>query len=285
MRVSARFAAMFLAVAALLMTAAMPAFAAPPIPDHAGQKTLYVALGDSYAYGLGADPATQSYPALLGAQPRVVLTANVTQPGATTSDVLTSQIPTARKELKKANLVTLTVGGNDLGVAAIAAVCTADPTSATPSAECLAAVAQAQAKLGSGELYQSILATINAVAEAAPKAQIVVTGYPLLFDPGFGLPLSPSLNALALQVNGATLALNSTIQAAVLASQAAGNNVVFVSVMELFFGHGLGGALDPWINSKGPGLFHPNANGYNLGYFTAITEILTTNQVLTSRAA
>lgn len=54
----------------------------------------------------------------------------------------------------------------------------------------------------------------------------MVTGYPLLFDPSFGLPLSPELNALALEVNEATVALNATIETAVAASAAAGNDVV-----------------------------------------------------------
>ncbi|WP_205484185.1 hypothetical protein [Arthrobacter sp. Alg241-R88] len=69
MRVRA-FAAMFLSVAALLMTAAMPAFAAPAMPGDTGLKAHSAALGDSHACGLGADPP---YAALL-VPARAVLT-------------------------------------------------------------------------------------------------------------------------------------------------------------------------------------------------------------------
>lgn len=44
---------------------------------------------------------------------------------------------------------------------------------------------------------------INAVAAAAPEAQIVVAGYRVLFEPDFGLPFSPELNVLALKINEA----------------------------------------------------------------------------------
>ena len=79
------------AMVTFAVMAAVPASAAHTSNNlNAGQKVKYVALGDSYAYGVGAnDPATESYPADLdAARADIVLTANLAEPGATMSDVI-----------------------------------------------------------------------------------------------------------------------------------------------------------------------------------------------------
>jgi hypothetical protein len=65
------------------------------------------------------------------------------------------------------------------------------------------------------------------VAEAAPNALIVATGYPLLFD-------DPDL--LETQINDATTRLNCAIDKAVADAQTAGINIVYVDVTEAFDG-------------------------------------------------
>jgi hypothetical protein len=76
------------------------------------------------------------------------------------------------------------------------------------------------------------------VADAAPNALIVVTGYPYLFDPD---PNNPIITAF----NAATTALNTTIEAAVNAMH--NDNIVYVDVTDQFKGHGIGSS-DPFIN-------------------------------------
>ena len=106
------------------------------------------------------------------------------------------------------------------------------------------------------------------VADAAPNALIVVTGYPYLFEIVPGDPAA----TLKAQVNNAIMGLNLTIQQAVAAAQAADVNIVYVDVTEAFAKHGIG-SEEPFINAEGPDAYHPNAAGYRAytkAIFTAI---------------
>jgi lysophospholipase L1-like esterase len=239
------------------------------LPAAANSGTVqYVALGDSYATGQGAGSYLNScrqtangYPELLDSEKRIHLQANETCSGATTFDVAETQLSALNRGTK---LVTLTVGGNDVNVAAVAAAC-----SPTPSATCLDAINRAHAQL---PVLGGHLTDLYAlVAEAAPNALIVVTGYPYLFEqPAEGDPNA----AIITQINDATTALNATIQQAVATTRATGVNIVYIDVTgsEEFGGHGIGSA-EPFINSTGPDAFHPNIQGY-LAYAEAISAKL-----------
>jgi lysophospholipase L1-like esterase len=81
-------------------------------------NTRYLALGDSLAAGFGALPATRGYAYLLygkGVYDTEINTtfANAAVPGATSSDVLTYQVPQAI-QIFRPHVITLSVGGNDL---------------------------------------------------------------------------------------------------------------------------------------------------------------------------
>jgi lysophospholipase L1-like esterase len=171
--------------------------------------------------------------------------------GATVDAVVATQLSGLDHRTK---LVTLTVGANDLGLAAVTAAClTGSP------ADCAAAAAAAQANLPVMAADLAVaLATIRA---QAPKATVAVTGYPLLLDPS--LPQSAI-------VNTGIVALNSVIHGTVAA---AGPGFVYVDVVPAFVGHGLGG-LDPWIVAPpAPDAFHPNVAGY-VAYADAIRAVL-----------
>ncbi len=115
-------AALLLALA--LMAAAWNArrpLANPP----QGPGDIYLALGDSLAWGAGLDdPAAQSYPALLHAamaagQP--IELANLSVPGETSGSFVARQLPralellaAARREGRRVSPITLDIGGNDL---------------------------------------------------------------------------------------------------------------------------------------------------------------------------
>ena len=197
----------------------------------------YVALGDSYAAGLGAGPtyfngaclqSPKGYPTLLDSAKRIDLETNATCSGATTS-TMADQLSALNRDTR---LVTITVGGNDLGVSHVASVCTAPGMDAA----CRKAIQQA------GQLLPMLgrdLTTLYAnVAKAAPRARIVVTGYPHLFEPATGVITA---------VNEATDALNATIEQAVAAAQDADLNIHYVDVTEEFARHGIGSS-DTFIN-------------------------------------
>jgi len=103
----------------LLVVLAMTGLAhADPDRFSFSNNTRYLALGDSLAAGFGALPATRGYAYLLyqkGVYDRELNTsfANAAVPGATSSDVLTYQVPQAIK-IFQPHVITISVGGNDL---------------------------------------------------------------------------------------------------------------------------------------------------------------------------
>ncbi|TFD02503.1 SGNH/GDSL hydrolase family protein [Cryobacterium sinapicolor] len=259
-RVLSSVIAAVLSASGVLAAGALPASAAPTAPVN-----KYVALGDSYAAGQGGlgyvDSCLQSpngYPALLDAVKGTNLLRNVSCSLATTGDVTTTQLSSLNRGT---TLVTLTVGGNDLNVAGVAAACaSADPVA------CGNAISTAGALLYSGELAARLADTYAQVAVAAPKAHVVVTGYPLLF--------APSADPLIAQLNGATIALNQTIQGVVAQAQATRPNssIEYVDVSAAFEGHAIGD-IDSWVIFAGPDAFHPTPVGYQ-AYAEAIQAAL-----------
>jgi lysophospholipase L1-like esterase len=234
----------------------------------------YVALGDSYAAGWGAGPpysndvckqSAQGYPALLDAQERIALgtSGNSTCKGATTSEVVNTQLSRLNRDTR---LVTLTVGGNDLHVADVAATCT---TPGVTAAQCINEIQKAVSPAQLQALGDALIDLYGEVAEAAPGARIVVTGYPYLFDPAPGSPNAAIITAL----DAATDQLNATIKQAVTVAQNADVNIRYVDVTAEFAGHGIF-SPNPFINPPGTeAAFHPNALGYSV-YATAIADAL-----------
>jgi hypothetical protein len=149
---------------------------------------------------------------LLDSEKRIHLQVNASCAGATISTVADTQLSVLTPGVE---LVTLTVGGNDLGFRGLAGACLTGTQE-----DCLKAIATAEAKLPG--LYSDLTDLYGDVADAAPKALIVVTGYPYLFEI---LPGDPTAY-IKEQINKAITLLNSTIQQAVAAAQAAGVNIV-----------------------------------------------------------
>jgi lysophospholipase L1-like esterase len=230
----------------------------------------YVALGDSYAAGWGAPPAdpedpcqrsAQGYPTLLDdAQKRIELEVNAACKGAKTADVINTQLSALNSDTR---LVTLTVGGNDLNVADVAATCT---TPGVTAAQCIADIQNAVTPAKLQALDDALTDLYAKVAARAPDARIVVTGYPYLADPAPGSPIITALNA-------ATDQLNAIIKQAVTVTQNADVNIRYVDVTAEFAGHGIF-SPNPFINPPGTeAAFHPNALGYSV-YATAIADAL-----------
>jgi lysophospholipase L1-like esterase len=106
------------AVLVLLLLLAQPLLARADSPGFAQGDTRYLVMGDSLGAGQGAVPQTQGYAYLLYVGTGVeelpaVLFSNIAASGGVTSEhVLAHQVPLAA--VFRPDLVTLTVGGNDL---------------------------------------------------------------------------------------------------------------------------------------------------------------------------
>lgn len=245
---------------------------------HGRDKTVdYVAFGDSYASGFGGGPlldacrrTAEGYPTLLDALPRVELDSDQSCAGATalTTDPappagpvdLPEQISTAiSADLlnRQTDLVTVTISGNDVQFGSVVQAC-AGP--ALPDT-CAPALAAAQAFAETAVVPQ-LQASFAQIREAAPRAELVVAGYPHLFEGS-----APGILSIEAQnlFNAGTDALN-----AVVAGQV--GDGTFVDVTAAFAGHGIG-SPDPWIlDITDPFALHPTATGYSEGYFAAITS-------------
>jgi hypothetical protein len=199
-----------IALAGFVTAGALAAAAAPGIVP-------YVALGDSYAAGQGAPPydlneackrSSKGYPALLNLESRIQLQANPTCSGAKTDGGRTQLSALNSDTLSNTRLLTLTVGAANLGLSAVLAACL-DPD----SIQCENAIRKAHdlvrgCPVGEGTLGGDLIKLYGEVADVAPRARIVVTGYPLLFDP-------PVANDFPFtDINEATTDLNCVIERA-----------------------------------------------------------------------
>lgn len=246
-------------LAPLLVLGATSAASAAPRSD-----LTYDALGDSYASGYGVGPYYGGQCARSDAAPavqvegrmRIRLDDFVACAGATT----TSLIAGGQLEALDADtdLVTISIGGNDIGWGEVVAACLfAD------DATCQRASDASRALIT--EALPGLLRTVyTQVAERAPEAQVVVTGYAHLFTPQHGDYLGASPAEQRTLNEGADL-LNATI-----AGVAAEYGFTFADVTSRFRGHGVN-APAPWMLPwEDPGRFHPNAAGYR-AYTAAVT--------------
>ena len=268
-----------IALAGFVTAGVLPAAATPG-------TVQYVALGDSYAAGtaIHSDCPADGYPVLL-AQGRIDLTANAACSGAKIADVA-SYVADPRSALDgNTRLVTLTVGAANLGLSAVLDACLAGT-----GLQCQTAISNAQGVLGDcpgGEslLARSLTDLYADIADKVPRARIVVTGYPLLFErPADNDPDRVAKTA----INKATTDLNCVIERAVTAANDADVNIHYVDVTGEFVGHGIvnpRSCTDPsaFIHSllicdpppprPDPEAFHPTAAGYR-AYADAISASL-----------
>ncbi|MCS7482801.1 SGNH/GDSL hydrolase family protein [Umezawaea endophytica] len=221
----------------------------------------YVALGDSYAAGVGSGSSGEcgrsasAHPSLWNAEHSPAAFRFVACTGATTQDVLDGQVASLSSTT---TLVTLTVGGNDIGFTEVMTTCTLSSDEG-----CEAAVAQAGEVIRT-ELPGRLERLLAEVRARAPIAQVVLLGYPRLFESGDCVSGTSAAKRAA--VNSGADSLAATTAAA---AQAAG--VAFVDVREAFTGHGICGA-DPWLHSITLPVrdsYHPNRNGQT-GYLRAL---------------
>ncbi|MEU2714380.1 SGNH/GDSL hydrolase family protein [Streptomyces sp. NPDC007205] len=183
---------------ALVAAATTPAAAAPA--GH-GRALGYVALGDSYTSGpgiprqvdAGCARSDHNYPSLVAAQRQVTAFTDVSCAGATTAEMWQAQgtnPPQLDALGRNTDLVTVQIGGNDVGFGSIISTCAhlaaQDPTG-NPCQ-------RSYETSGYDELALTVLRTapkvdrvLRAVRARAPHARVMVVGYPdLLPDDGSG---------------------------------------------------------------------------------------------------
>ncbi|MEU8803078.1 SGNH/GDSL hydrolase family protein [Spirillospora sp. NPDC048819] len=259
--------AVVLAGAALGVTAA-PAQAA---------AVEYVALGDSMASGplipditgpIGCGRSTNNYAHeladKLGANLRDVTcsaakTKHMTEPQSTSvAGVDTGTVPPQLDALSASTtLVTLTIGGNDVGLVGVAEDCINLEPWATPcKGEFEDEVAQRTAELG-----PRLSAVLDGIRARSPQAHIVVTGYGLYIKPNGCWPLQPVLPTDANFLQGAVNAMNSVIR-----QQTTAHGGTYIDLVTPSAGHdACQSGSQRWIEGYVPvnlaAPLHPNARG------------------------
>ncbi|MGY1669402.1 SGNH/GDSL hydrolase family protein [Geodermatophilus sp. SYSU D00710] len=260
-------------VAALVpLLAATPAVAQQ---EHPLGAPVYLALGDSVAAGVGAVPYVTGYPELLEdrlddgynpfadrATPHAPVDfelVNLAVGGATTTSLIAEQLPAALDLIEKRNgdrnprndveVITVTIGGNDVVRPAIAA-CLLDPTPTDCQATVDAALAGVRARL------TAILGLL--VTVAGRDTEVVVTTY---YNPigSCDLGRNPAAPVVA------DVVLEGGAVPGVLSLQAGLNDVIRqvaretgAQVTDLY------GALEPEDYVGGRDCLHPDPSGHQV---------------------
>lgn len=174
------------------------------------------------------------------------------------------------------SLVTMSIGGNDLGFADVLTDCVLNGGSGVLWTDGCQAKWDGELDRRLVDLRADLVKLYAQMKEQAPNARIVIMGYPRLFND----PPSEELNNMLFAqdqvwMNGKADQLN-----AMLRDAAREAGVEFIDPTQAFLGHGVGAPDgEQWINDLdwgGPGLsvtdpgsFHPNAQGH-----AAMAELL-----------
>jgi lysophospholipase L1-like esterase len=244
----------------------------------------FVALGDSYAAGnlIPASPtgtpagclrSTHNYSgdiqATVGASSYVdaacsgATTVNMTQPQSTAIGTNPSQFDALAAD---DSLVTVTIGGNDVGFSSILKECaTLSVTSpfGSPCQRHYTAGGTDQLAAAVAATGPKVAAVLRGIRSRAPQARILLAGYPdILPDTGTGCwPAVPLAHGDVPYLRATEVALNRT-----LAQEAAANGATFVDTYTATIGHDV--CQPPgvkWVEGLVPTSlaypFHPNQLG------------------------
>jgi lysophospholipase L1-like esterase len=260
----------------------------------------YLSLGDSYSSGegayddtdkrsplnQGAAPCRRSHhsyaPLVAAAYPFAEAPRFWACSGETTADMTRGRFgdsPQLDRVTPDASLVTLSLGGNDAGFTEVLTNCIAKLPGAS---DCVDQDAQVRARIE--RLAGDLREVLTKIRAHAPKARIIVVGYPRPFpsapDGTASLTLSEGDQRW---LNGMTRLLDDTIGRVVrdldwwVAAFGGTGSVEFVDAYDAFDGHEVGTA-DPYVNglmlhccgvSVDTHSYHPTAKGYRrLGELT-----------------
>ncbi|MET9384793.1 SGNH/GDSL hydrolase family protein [Streptomyces sp. NPDC002928] len=185
---------------ALGLASAAPAMATPDGASH-GRGTHYVALGDSYTSGpliprqvdTNCARSDHNYPSLVSAERRTTVFKDVSCAGATTENMWKPQGtngPQLDAVQRDTDLVTVQIGGNDVGFGSIIATCArlgATDLTGNPCQRYYSSSGTDQLVLNVLDTMPKVAAVLREVHARAPHARVLVVGYPdLLPDDGSG---------------------------------------------------------------------------------------------------
>jgi lysophospholipase L1-like esterase len=260
----------------LLLAGLVPVLAALvplglPAPAQAAGPS-YVALGDSYASGVGTrsyisdgtscQRSTYAYPYLVAQQKGYTLSFKACS-GATTSTVTNSQLSAVVSTTK---YVTISVGGNDAGFSSVITEC------AQPGwmSNCDGAINTAQSFINN-TLPGRLNTLYASIRSRAPGAVVVVTGYPRIFmgeDCNAATWFSPAEET---RLNQTADLLNAKLSAA-----ASAKGFKFANPTSRFVGHAVCDDVE-WINGLSNPVsesYHPNRLGQSSGYTPLVSPLL-----------
>jgi len=256
---------------------------APAAADPAAGADHYVALGDSYTAGpgipnqlpdgLGCGRSDHNYPHLVAAALAVSQFTDVSCGSATTAHMTEAQplpdglanAPQLDALSSDVDLVTLGIGGNDIGFGEIIANCVARSVLLPVTAPCRQYYTRQGDELGAriAATAPKVAAVLAAIGERAPSARVLVVGYPVILPaagPGCW-PLMPIAVGDVAWLRTVEGQLN-----AMLAEQAAAAGATFVDTYSSSVGHDvcrLPGTK--WVEGLVPTApaspVHPNALG------------------------
>ncbi|WP_329009134.1 SGNH/GDSL hydrolase family protein [Micromonospora rifamycinica] len=275
LRAATRTAALVVATAGVLSTVAAPAHAAVP-------TGRYVALGDSYTSGplipTQVDRtclrSNRNYPSLVAASAGSSSFVDVSCSGATTDDILfgdggssaAALPPQLSAVTADTALVTVQIGGNDIGFSSIISDCAQASFSSplgSPCKDLYTAGGTDQLRARITATAPKVTAVLQAVRQAAPAARIVVLGYPAIVpDSGYGCwPVVPIAYQDVPYLRGVATTLN-----AMLAGAAAANGAGYADVYTPSIGRDTCKSSGTrWVEGLLPenpaAPFHPNARG------------------------
>jgi len=235
-------------------------------PAKAASSVRYVVLGDSYSSGVGAgdesgscDLSPNAYgPLWASANSAAAFTFDACS-GATTSTVISSQLSSLSTST---TLVSITIGGNDVGFSSIMETCILESTSS-----CESAVSQSES-YANNTLPGNLSTLFADIKSDAPNAKVVVLDYPDFYDTSVSLCIglsSADHQALDNGIND----LDGVIKTA-----ASNAGFYFADVRNQFAGHELCDSAG-WLNSVDifdiHTSYHPTATGQADGYLPVFT--------------
>jgi hypothetical protein len=227
----------------------------------------YVALGDSYASGVGAGGyisdsgdckrSTKAHPYLWAAANSPSSFHFTACSGARTGEVLSGQLDPLSTST---GLVSISVGGNDAGFADVMTTCVLQSDSS-----CLSRIATAKAYVDS-TLPGRLDSVYSAIRDRAPNAHVVVLGYPRFYKLGTScIGLS---EAKRKAINDAADHLDNAI-----AQRARAHGFTFGDVRTTFTGHEICSGSS-WLHSVDwfniGNSYHPTAAGQSGGYLPVL---------------
>jgi lysophospholipase L1-like esterase len=274
-----RFGALFFVFAALAAATVAPATATAASAQTAPPPS-YVALGDSYTSGplipdqlldpLGCLRSDRDYPHVVAPTTGLPAFRDVSCSGADTDDMFTAQGVTPgpnppQLDALDANtrLVTLGIGGNDIGFSGIIQDCVTLWPFGSPCRNRFVSGGVDQLSARIAATGPAVANVLDAIHARSPQARVLVVGYPaILPDSGSGCwPSMPIAFDDVSYLRAKEKELN-----AMLAAQAAAHGATFVDTYTPSIGRDVCASssvrwVEPIIPANAAAPVHPNARG------------------------